>query len=192
MPDYKLLVLSPEICHFNGTRCQPSSSRFLSRDEPFQGSRSFMSDSLPPHGLQHARLPCPPLSPGASSNSCPSSWWCHPTISSSVISSFWLQSFPESGSFPMSQFFTPGGKSIGFSISPSNEYSGLICFRIHWFDVLAVQGTLKNLLQHHNSKVSILQCSAFLMVQFSHLYMTIGKKHSLIVRTFQQSHVSAV
>ena len=154
MSDYKLLVLSPEICHFNGTRCQPSSSRFLSRDEPFQGSRSFVSDSLRPHGLQHTRLPCPPLSPGASSNSCPSSWWCYPTISSSVISSFCLQPFPASGSFPMSQFFTPSGKSISFSISPSNEYLGLISFRIHWFDLLAVQGTLKSLLQNQFKSIN--------------------------------------
>ena len=79
-----------------------------------------MSDSLLPHGLQHARLPCPSPTPGAYSDSCPSSRWCHPTISSSVIPfSSCLQSFPASGSFPMSQFFTLGGHSIGVSASAS-------------------------------------------------------------------------
>ena len=75
-----------------------------------------MSNSLWPHGLQHTRLPCPSPPPRACSNSCPSSWWCHPTISSSVASFFsCLQSFPASGSFPVSQFFTSGGPSIGAS-----------------------------------------------------------------------------
>ena len=79
-----------------------------------------MSDSLWPHRLQHTRLSCPSPSPGACSNSCLSSWWCHPTISSSVIPcSSCLQSFPASGSFPMSQFFTSGGQSIGASASAS-------------------------------------------------------------------------
>ena len=78
----------------------------------------FMSDSLQPHGPQHLRLPCPSPTPGAWSNSCPSSWWCHPTISSSVIPfSSCLQSFPASGSFPVSQFFVSGGQSIGVSAS---------------------------------------------------------------------------
>ena len=116
--------------------------------------------TLQSHGLQHTRLPCPSPSPGVCSNSCPSSWWCHSTTSSSVIPfPSCLQSFPASGSFPMSQLFTPGGQSIGsfsFSICPFNEYSGLISFRIDWLDLLAVQGTLKSLLQHHNSKTSIL------------------------------------
>ena len=84
-----------------------------------------------------------------SSNSCPLSWWCHPTISSSFVPfSSCLQSFPASGSFPMSWLFK-------VSISPSNEYSGLISFRIDWFDFLAVQSALKSLLQHHSSKASI-------------------------------------
>ena len=82
----------------------------------------------------------------------------------------------------MSQFFTPGGKSIGFSISPSNEYSGLISFRIDWFDLLAVLGTLTSLLQHHSSK-TILQHSAFFIVQLSHPYMTTGKSIALTIRT---------
>ena len=134
-----------------------------------------MSNSLQPHGLQHARLPCPSPTPGAGSNSCPLSQGCHPTISSSVTHfSSCLQSFPASGSFPVSQFFCirwPKDQSFSFSISPSNEYSGLVSFRIEWFD-LAVQGTLKRLLQHHNLKASILQHLAFFMVQLSHPYMT--------------------
>ena len=83
-------------------------------------SRSVMSDSLWSHGLQHARLLCPSPAPKACSNSCPSSWWCHPTVSSSVIPfSSHLQSFPASGSFPMNQFFASGGQSIGASASTS-------------------------------------------------------------------------
>ena len=85
-----------------------------------QFSHSVMSDSLQPHGLQHTRLPCPAPTPGVYSNSCPLSRWCHPTISSSAVPfSSHLQSFPASGSFPMSQFFTSGGQSIGVSASPS-------------------------------------------------------------------------
>ena len=85
-----------------------------------QFSHSVMSNSLRPHGLQHARLPCPSPTPRACSNSCPSSWWCHPTISSSVVPfSSCLQSFPASGSFPLSQFFESGGQSIGASASTS-------------------------------------------------------------------------
>ena len=93
----------------------------------------------------------------------------------------------------MSQFFTSSGQSIGassFSISPSNEYSGLISFRIDWFDLLAVQGTLKSLFQHHSSKVSVLQCSAFFMVQLSHPYMTTGKIIALTRRTFVSNVMS--
>ena len=101
-----------------------------------------MSDSLFPHELQHARLPCPSLSPKTCSNSCSLSWWCHPSILSSVIPfSSCPPSSPASVSFPISQRFTSGGQSIGsfsFSISSSDEYSGLICFRIDWSDLLAV------------------------------------------------------
>ena len=112
------------------------------------------SISLGPHELQHARLPCPSLSPRVCSNSCPDS--CHPTISSSVAPfSSCPQSFPASGSFPMSRLSGQSIWSFSFSVSPSNEYSGLISFRIDWFDLLAVQGTLKSLLQHHSMKVSI-------------------------------------
>ena len=93
----------------------------------------LFSCSLQPHGLQHARLFCPSPSPGACSSSCLLSQWCHPTISSSVIPfSSCLQFFPALRSFPISQLFTSGGQSwnFSFSISPSNEYSGLISFRI--------------------------------------------------------------
>ena len=143
-------------------------------------------DSLWHQGLQHIRLPCPSLSPGVCSNSCLLSWWWHPTISSSVTPfTSCPQSFPASGSFPRSQFFASGGQSISFSfsISPSIEYSGLISFRIDWFD-LAVQGTLKSLLQHHSSKALILQYSAFFMVQLSHSYLTTGKNIALTIQIF--------
>ena len=125
-----------------------------------QFSHSAISDSLQPHGLQHARLPCPSPTPRACSNSCPSSQWCHPTISSSVIPfSSCLQSSPASGSFNESSFHSRWPKywSFSFSISPSNEYSGLISFRTGWLDCLTVQGILKTLLQHDSSKASILQ-----------------------------------
>ena len=87
----------------------------------------------------------------------------------------------------MTQFFASGGQSIGsfsFSISPSNEYSGLISFRIDWLDLLAIQGTLKSLLQHHSSKASTLQHTAFFTVQLSHPYMTTGKTIALTRQTF--------
>ena len=148
-----------------------------------QFSHSVMSNSFWPHGLQHTRLPCLSPTSGACSNSCPSSRWCHPTISSSVVPfSSCLQSFPASGSFQMSQFFASGGQSIGsfsFSISPSNDYSGLISFRMDWLDLVAVQGTLNSLLQHHSSKASILWYSAFFIGQLSHPYMTTGKTIAL-------------
>ena len=143
---------------------------------------SVVSDALHPHGVQHARLPYPLPVPTACSDSHPSSWWCHPTVSSSIIPfSSRLQSFPESGSFPMSQFFTwwPKYQSFSFSIIPSKEIPGLISFRMDWLDLLAVQGTLKSLLQHHSSIALILQCSAFFTVQLSHPYMTTGKTHRL-------------
>ena len=131
--------------------------------------------TLQPHGWQHARLFCPSLSPGVFSNSCPLSQWCYLTISSSATPfSFCLQSFPEFESFLVSQLFASGVQSwsFSFSISPFNKYLVLTSFRIDWLDHLAVQGTLKSLLQHHGLKVSILWCSVIFMVQLSHLYMT--------------------
>ena len=119
-----------------------------------QFSCSVMSNSSQPHGLQHTRLPCPSPTPGACSDSCPSCWWCHPTISSSAAHFFCLQSFPASGSFPMSQFFASGGQSIRNSASAS-----VFPMNIQgWFPlgltdlILAVQRTLKSLPQHYSSK----------------------------------------
>ena len=150
-----------------------------------QFSCSVLSDSLRPHGLQLARLPCPSPTPGACSNSWPLSQWCQSIISSSVSPfSFCLQSFPASGSFLISQFFASGGQSIGASASASNDYSGLISFRTDWFDLFAVQGILKSFLKHHSSKVSVLQCSAFFMVQLSHPFRTTGKTIVLTMQIF--------
>ena len=142
-----------------------------------------MSDSLRPCGLQHARLPFLSPTPGVYSDSCPLSPWCHPTISSSVIPfSSCPQSFPASGSFPVSQFFAWGGQSIGVSASASvlpmniQDWSPL-----GWTGWISLQskGTLKSLLQHHISKASILWRSAFFLVQLSHPYMTTGKTIAL-------------
>ena len=150
-----------------------------------QFSRSVMSDSLWPHGLQHARLPYPSPIPWAFSNSCLLSWWFHPTTSSSVVPFYsHLQSFPALGSFPKESVLCIKYWSFSFSISPSNEYLGLISFRIDWLDLLAVQGTLKSLLQHHILKASILRRSAFFIVQLSHLYITTGKTIALTRWTF--------
>ena len=111
-----------------------------------------------------------------------------PSISSSVIPfSSHLQSFPASGSFPMSQLFASGSQSIGVLASasgPCNDDSGLISFRMDWLDLLTVQGTLKSLLQHQSSKASILWRSSFFVVQLSHPYMTTGKTIALTRRTF--------
>ena len=136
-----------------------------------QFSCSVVSDSLWPHKLQHARPLCPSPTPGVSPNSCASSRWCHPAISSSVVpfSSF-PQSHPASGSFPMSQLFTWGGQSTGVSalasVLPMNTQDWSLL--MDWFGLLVVQGTLKSLLQHHSSKASILWCSAFFTLQLSH------------------------
>ena len=156
-----------------------------------QFSRSVVSNSLRRQGLQHASLS---PAPGVYSNSCPLSQWCHPTISSSVIPfSSCLQSFPASGTFLMSQFFTSGGQSIEASASASvlsmniQDWSPL---GLTWLDLLAAQGTLKSLLQHHSSKVSILQRSAVFMVQLSYPYMTTGKTIALTRQTFVGKVVS--
>ena len=154
--------------------------------EEVQFSRSVMSDSLRPHGLQHARHPCPSATPRVFSNSCSLSQWCHPTFSASVVTfSCCRQSFPASGFYQMSQFSISGGQNWSFRfISPSNEYSGLISFRMDWLDLLAVQGTLKSLLQYHNLKASVLWHSAFFMVQLTHPYVTTGKIIALTRQTF--------
>ena len=123
-----------------------------------------MFNSLQPHESQHARPPCPSPTPRVYSNSCPSNRSCHPAISSSVIPfSSCPQSFP---TVQMSQLFASGGQSIGVSASTSV----LTMNTQDWLDLLAVQGTLKSLLQHHSSKASILLCSAFFIGQLSHPY----------------------
>ena len=119
------------------------------------------------------------------SNSYPLSQWCHPIISSSVTPfSSCFQSFPVFSNQSVLHIRWPKYWSFSFSISPSNEYSGLISFRMHWLDLLAVQGTLKSLLQHHSSKASILSQSDFFTVQLSHPYMTTEKTIALTRRTF--------
>ena len=170
-------------------------SRQLIRNINSVQSLSRVPNFLWPHQLQHARPPCPPPTLGEHPNPCPFSQWCHPTISSSVVPFSSPQSFPASGSFPVSQLFASGGQkywSFSFNISPSNEYPGLISFRMDWLDLLAVQGTLKSLLQHHSSKASILQRSAFFTVQLSHPYITTGKTIALSRRTFVGKVMSLV
>ena len=159
-----------------------------------QFRRSVMSDSSWPHGLQHARLPCPSPVPGACSNSCPLSWWCHPTISSSIDPfSSCLQSFPALGSFPMSWLFTSDSQSIGASalasVLPVNIQGLFPVGRTGWL-CLQSKG-LSSLLQHHTSKASILWRSAFFTVQLSHPYMTTGKTIALTRRTFVGKVMSA-
>ena len=145
-----------------------------------------MFDSLWPHRLQHAWLPCPSLSSGVCSNSCPLSQWCHPIISSSVTPfSSCPQSFKHQGPFWWVKYWR-----FRVNTSPYNEYSGLISFRIKWFDFLAVQWTLKSLLQHYSLKAAILCHSAFCMVQLPHPYMTTGKTIALTIRTFVSKVVS--
>ena len=146
-----------------------------------------MSDSLQPHELQHARPPCPstnswsPPKPMSIVSVMPSNRLilCHPLLLLPSI-------------FPSIRVFTnesalhirwPKYWSFSFSISPSNEHPGLISFRMDWLDLLAVQGTLKSLLQHHSSKASVLCCSALFIVQLSHPYMTTGKTTALTRRT---------
>ena len=132
-----------------------------------QFSHSVMPNSLRPHESQHARPPCPSPTPGDHPNSCLSSQGCYPDISSSV---FPFSSCPQS---LLASVFSnestlrmrwPKYWSFSFSISLSKEHPGLISFRMDWLDLLAVQGSLKSLLQHHSSKASILQCSAFFTV----------------------------
>ena len=159
-----------------------------------QFSHSVMSDSLRPHELQHGRPPCSSPTPRIYSNSCPSSWWCHPAISSSVVHfSSCPQSLPASGYFPMSQLFASGGQSIGVSASASvlpintKDWSPL-----GWTGWVSLQSKgLLSLLQHHSSKASIFQHSAFFTVQLSHPFDH-WKNHSLDqIDLCWQSNVSA-
>ena len=144
-----------------------------------QFSHWVMSDSLWPHGLQLPRPSCPSPTPGDYSNSCPLSQWCHPTISSSVVPfSSCLQSFPASGSFQMSQLFTSGGQTIGVSASasvlPVNIQGWFPLGQTGW---ISLQSKRLSRVVSNTSKASILQCSAFFIVQFSHPYLR--KNHSL-------------
>ena len=153
-----------------------------------QFSCSVVYDSLQPHGLQHSRPPCPSPTPRVYLNSCPLSQ----TISSSVVPfSSHLQSFPASGCFQISQFFTSGGQSIGVSsasasVLPTNIQDWFPLWWSDWISLQAVslQGTLKSLLQHHSSKALILWYSAFFIVQLPHPYLTTGKTIALTRRTF--------
>ena len=123
-------------------------------------SLSVVSNSLQPHRPQHARLPCPSPFPRACSNSCPLSWWCHPTILSSSPPAFNLSQHQGLFQWVGSLHKVSKVLEFSFSISPFNEYSGLISFRINWYAFLVVQGTLKSLLQHHSLEGSILWHSA--------------------------------
>ena len=145
-----------------------------------------MFHSLQPHGGQHARPPCPSPTARIYTNSCPLSRWCHPAISPFVIpfcSAFNLSQHQGLSNELVLCIRWPKYWSFSFSISTSNEYSGLISFRMDWLD-LAIQGTLKSLLQHHSSKASILWLSSFFVVQLSHPYMTSGKNIALTWQTF--------
>ena len=168
---------------------------FSNTPSSIQFGHSVVSDSLRPYESQHTRPPCPSPTPGVHSNSHPSSRWCHPAISSSVVP---FSSCPQS--LPASVFSNestlhmrwPKYWSFSFSIIPSKEHPGLISFRMDWLDLLAAQGTLKSLLQHHRWKSSILWCSAFFMDQLSHPYMTTGKTIALTRQTFvDKNDVSA-
>jgi len=157
-----------------------------------QLSHSVLSKSLQPHGLQHTRLLCLSLFLGVWSNSCPLSQWCHSTISSSVIPcSSCLQSFPASGSFPMSWLFASGGQNIGASASvlPMN-IQGWFPLGLTGLLSLQSKGTLKSIFQHHGPIASILWCSTFFIVQLSHSYMTIGKTIALTILTFDSKVMS--
>ena len=155
--------------------------------ESVQFSPSVVSNSLWPHELQHARSSYPSLSPRVCSNSCPLSRWCHPTISSSVVpfsSCPFFSPFSSPSIFPSIRVFSnesvlhirwPKYWSFSFTVSPSIEYSGLISFRTDWLDLLAVQVTLKSLLQHHSSKASIL-CAQLSLWSNSHIHTWLLEK----------------
>ena len=150
--------------------------------------------TLRTHELQHARPPCPSPTPGVHSDSCPSTQWCHPAISSSVVPFSSCPQIPPSirvfSNESTLRMRWPKYWSFSFSIIPYKEFPGLISFRMDWFDLLADQGTLKSLLQHHTLKASILPCSAFFIVQVSHPSMTTGKTIALTRWTFVRKVMS--
>ena len=148
-----------------------------------QFSRSVMSNSLQPHGLQHARLPCPSPTPGACSNSC------HHQVGDAIKSSHpLLSASPPAFNLSQHQSLFQWDSSLNQVAKvlelQLQHQSFLISFRTGWFDLLAVQGTLKSLLQHHSSKASVLWCSAFFVVQLSHPFVTTGKTIALNRQTF--------
>ena len=145
-----------------------------------------MSESLWPHGMQHTRLPCLSPTPGAYLNSCPSSPWYHPSLvlCRPLLSPSLFPSIKVFFNESVLRIRWPECWSFSFSISPSNEYSRLISFRMDWLDLPAVQRILKSLLQHHSSKASIFWCSAFFIVQLSHPYMITRKTIALTRWTF--------
>ena len=144
-----------------------------------------MLSSLQIHELQQSRLPCPSLHPSVCSDSYALGWWCYLTISSSAAP-FAFNLSQHQGIFQWVSSSQQVAKhwNFNFSICPSNEYSGLVSFRIDCFNLLAIPGILKSLLQHHSLKASILWHSASFMIQFSHLYMTTGKTIYLIIQTY--------
>ena len=148
-------------------------------------SHKVMSDSLWPHGLLHTRLPCPSLSPRICSNSYSLSQWCYLTISSfAALFSICLQSFPGSGSFPVTWLLASGGQSTGALASASVLSMNILdWFPLGWTGLILQSKGFSRVLQHHNSKASILQSSAFFMVQLLHPYMTTGKTIALTVWT---------
>ena len=167
------------------TYCMPGTVVILFSSVQFS-SVAQSCPTLQPHGLQHARSPCPSPTPRVYSNSCPLSPWCHPTISSSVVPfSSCLQSFPASGSFQWVTSSHLVAKLLEFQLQhQSFQWAFRTDFLQGLLDLLAVQVTLKSLLWHHSSKASTLRCWAFFIVQLSHPYMTTGKTITLTRQTF--------
>ena len=173
-PDISLSLLESKYQEGKGFIC----IAYYITNQPLLFNCQVVSDFLRPHGLQHTRLPCPSPSPRVCSNSCPLNWR-HPLLPPPPPAFYFSQ---HQDLFQWVRW--PMYWSISFSISPSSEYSGLISFRIDWFDLLAVQGTLESFLQDHNSRASILQHSVFFMVQFPHLYKTTGDTIALNIWNF--------
>ena len=174
-------------CSRNNEDERVSSRQTLSQEIRLLFSCSVVSNSLQPHGLQHARPSCPSSTPRVYSvmsveSVMPSNHLilcCPLLLPPSIFSN--IRAFSDESVLPI---WWPEYWRFTFSISPSSEYSGLVSFRMNWLDLLAVQRTLKSLLQHHSSKASILRLSAFFIVQLSHPYMTTGKTIALIRWTF--------
>ena len=157
-------------------------------------SRPVVSDSLWRHGLQHTRLPCPSPSPEVCPSSCPLHWWCHPAISSSDVLFLLPSVFPSIRDFSNELALLirwPKYWSFSFSISRSSEYSGSLSLKIDWFDLLAVQGTFRSLLQRRSSKALILWCSTFFTVSSHNHTWLLGRPYPWLYRFCRQVDVSA-